>query len=475
MPVVEILIVLAMLAVNATFAAFELALASVRPAQLQLAVDARRHGARAAIAMRQQMDASLAVVQLGITLAGAIAAATGGAGVEESLAPWFEARLGVSESWAEFLALSAFVLPLAAFTIVFGELVPKLLALRDPVRICIRLAPTMRVFSAAVRPLVRLLTGAVGLVLKAPPEGSARAAAAGLAELRAQIRLLGSSREIGGDEERLLLAASQLSRTPAREIVVPVESIATLPLDVSPEEALVLAMPELHTRFPVTRTRGAIDDIVGYVNFKELVAAAHAAPAGDGIATTLGAIVRTLPSFRGDLPLGAALRAMVPARIHVALVHDDGDRLIGMMTLEDVFEELVGEIEDELDLVPDLVERRDDGWMVGGGARIDRIRKVMGQARFAADVDGTTTVDAFLRGDPPRRRRPGDTLAVGPWTLVVRKIRRQRVTEAFVRPRDTVPVPGAEVGREARRDPAGGHAEAPASADQTTAPRGPLR
>lgn len=474
MPVVEILIVLAMLAINAAFAAFELALASVRPAQLQLAVDARRHGARAAVAMRQQMDASLAVVQLGITLAGAIAAATGGAGVEENLAPWFEARLGVSESWAEVLALSAFVLPLAAFTIVFGELVPKLLALRDPVRICLRLAPTMRVFSAAVRPLVHLLTGAVGLVLKPPQEGSARAAAAGLAELRAQIRLLGSSREIGGDEERLLLAASQLSRTPVREIVVPVESMATLPLDIAPEEALVLAMSELHTRFPVTRTRGAIDDIVGYVNFKELVAAAHAPP-GDGRATTLGPILRTLPAFRGNLPLGAALRAMVPARIHVALVHDEGDRLIGMMTLEDVFEELVGEIEDELDVVPDLVERRDDGWVVGGGARIDRIRKVTGQPGFAADVDGTTTVDAFLRGDPPRRRRPGDTLAVGPWTLVVREVRRQRVTKALVRSREPAPVPGAVEGREARSDPAGGHAEASASAEPSGTPRGPLR
>ena len=127
---VELIVMVGMVAVNAIFAAYEIALASVSLGRLQALAGEGRRGAAAASQMKLRMEGSLAVVQLGITLFGAIAAATGGAGAEEDLAPILH-RAGFSASLAEVVAITLVVIPLTAVTIVFGELVPKLFALRN--------------------------------------------------------------------------------------------------------------------------------------------------------------------------------------------------------------------------------------------------------------------------------------------------------------------------------------------------------
>src|SRR5262245_49146935 len=105
-----------MVALNALFAAYEIGLASVAIGRLKILADEHRRGAKAALWMKQNMEASLAVVQLGITLVGAIAAATGGAGVDESITPFLTERLGLSPGWAHFASLTVFVVPLSAVT-----------------------------------------------------------------------------------------------------------------------------------------------------------------------------------------------------------------------------------------------------------------------------------------------------------------------------------------------------------------------
>ena len=126
----EWIVIAVMVALNSVFAAYEIALASVSLARLQLLVRENRTGARAALWMKENMEASLAAVQLGITLVGATAAATGGAGAAEMIAPYFE-RMGLSSGWAEFLAIATVVVPLSAVTILLGELFPKVFALRN--------------------------------------------------------------------------------------------------------------------------------------------------------------------------------------------------------------------------------------------------------------------------------------------------------------------------------------------------------
>ncbi len=152
----ELLIVVAMIFVNGVFASYEIALASVSVARLQSLVQDKRRGASAALYMKQEIEKSLAVVQLGITLVGLIAGATSGASATEDLAPVLQ-TFGLGESTAEIVAIAIVVVPLTALTIVAGELMPKLFALRHKEWVCLILSPAMRFFSLSVLPVVWFL------------------------------------------------------------------------------------------------------------------------------------------------------------------------------------------------------------------------------------------------------------------------------------------------------------------------------
>src|SRR5687767_11649343 len=126
MSLTTLLVILGMLLLNALFAAYELALASVRIDRLKHLAEQKRRGAATAVRMKNRMEGSLAVVQLGITFVGAIAAAAGGASAEEDLGPWLKSALGLpGEQLADILALVLIVVPLSAITIIAGELIPK--------------------------------------------------------------------------------------------------------------------------------------------------------------------------------------------------------------------------------------------------------------------------------------------------------------------------------------------------------------
>jgi putative hemolysin len=180
---VELIVMIAMIAINSVFTGYEIALASIGIGRLRrLAQDGRR-GARVALHMKENMEASLAVVRLGITLVGATAAAVGGAGAEGSVSPTVEAAFGLSPRAAEVAAIALVVAPLTIVTILAGELIPKDFALRNAERVTLALSPAMRWFSLSVWPLVHLLETVVTSAMswapldmrtRASPSSSAR-------------------------------------------------------------------------------------------------------------------------------------------------------------------------------------------------------------------------------------------------------------------------------------------------------------
>ncbi|MGC3970661.1 MAG: DUF21 domain-containing protein [Pirellulales bacterium] len=151
------IIIACMVGLNALLAAYEIALASITLGRLKVLLDEHRHGAKAAMHMKENMEASLAVVQLGITLVGAIAAATGGAGAEETISPYIQEYFGISPRWSDFVALTLFVIPLSAITIVGGELIPKVFALKNKEWVCLKLSPAMHLLSLVTYPAVWVL------------------------------------------------------------------------------------------------------------------------------------------------------------------------------------------------------------------------------------------------------------------------------------------------------------------------------
>jgi putative hemolysin len=328
--------------------------------------------------MKENVEASLAAIQLGITLFGAVAAATGGASAEEEIAPWLATRYALPPGLAEFLAVAAVVAPLTAVTIVVGELVPKVFALRNKEWVCLRMSPAMRWFTFSVWPAVWLFETCTTAItdwgqrrLRKGEDG--RGESAEMQELRAVAAMARTSRLIGDREEGIILGAARLASRPVREILVPAAAINTLPLDATLGDALVSAHLDMHTRFPVTEVPGDPSRIVGYVNVKDLVAAPRLSP-GE---RSLRGIVRPLPTFGADDTISGCLERLLREGAHIALVRDGG-RVAGMVTLEDIVEELLGDIKDEYDWAPNRVSPAGAGWVVGGGTPLARLRDTAG-------------------------------------------------------------------------------------------------
>ncbi|MEQ8791594.1 MAG: hemolysin family protein [Pirellulaceae bacterium] len=427
--IIELATVAVMIGFNGVFAAYEIALASAGFAQLdQLAREGRR-GANSALRMKRRIEASLTVVQLGITLVGAVAAATGGVGAAESIAPYLD-EAGVAAPYSRLLALTMVVLPLTVVTIVFGELVPKVIALRNRETICLRLSPPMEWFARAVWPVVWLLESLVSLVVRLvvrrrKGEAETISEVTAFQELRSIAALARTWRIIGQREEGIIVGAARLPSTPVREILLPVEHISMLTADAPPDGALDAACQDMHTRFPVTEAAGDPQWIIGYVNFKDVVAQARSTSENG----TLADIVRPLPEFTEEETVATCLETLIRRHHHIALIRDRERRVVGMITMEDVLEELVGEIHDEYDRLPSHLNRVRDGWIAGGNVTLERLRAETDIVLSPSDERPVHTINDWLavRGDRPARR--GDTVDLGDWQLQVRKVRRQLVQE----------------------------------------------
>ena len=455
----ELLVIALMIVFNAFFAAYEISLASISLGRLEALAREGRRGAQAALAMRRDVEASLAAIQLGITLVGAIAAAVGGVGGIESLEPWLTETVGLGPQAARVIALALVVAPLTFITIVFGELVPKLFGLKYKEWLVLRLSPIMYAFTLSVWPAVRVLEATaettVALVTRLwrpRPPAEHRVEAAILQELRSLAADARMARLIGTREERIILGASRLAHRPVREIMIPTEDMVTLPVDISPSEALVRAHQDMHTRYPVTEEPGNAQTVIGYVNFKDIIQMLRTNPNE----TSLRSILRPLPSFPGTQSISLCLEQMIRNRAHIALIRDEAGAVAGMITLEDIVEELVGEIEDEFDRVPASIVEAASGWLVGGGATLAQLKSRCGLELLPPDAPPDQlkqTLDDWVEQQLGRPPRGGDIVRWGPYEIRIRKVRRHKVLEAHIvtRPRGQ-----AEPDRDRRHEAASG-------------------
>lgn len=435
----ELLVMAAMVAVNSVFAAYEIALASVGLARLDTLAKEQRVGAAAALRMRNNMEASLAVVQLGITLVGAIAAATGGAGADEMIAPWLR-ELGLGTAIAQLVSIGLVVVPLTVVTIIFGELVPKVFALRHKEWVCLKLSPLMEWFAYSVWPAVWFFETSVELIMRLgarwqprPGQGEHSGEAA-LQELRAIAALARMSRLIGAREEGIIVNAARLSNLPIHRIMLPAEYISTLGLNAELADALIAAHHDMHTRFPVTERDGDPQSIVGYVNFKDIVACMRIAPHEPSIR----AIVRPLSALKADQSVASALEQLIREHHHIALVRDANDHVVGMVTLEDIIEELVGEIHDEFDRLPAHITASGTGWIVGGGTSLQQLAQVTGIQLPARQKEGDAhgplpvTLNEWVLQHLDRPVDRGEEFRAEGLRFLIRKERRQAVQEAQI-------------------------------------------
>lgn len=434
----ELAIMFLMIAVNSVFAGYEIALASISVGQLKQLTERRIVGASAALYMKENMEASLAVVQLGITLVGAIAAAVGGASAEEKLAPFFAANFGVSERISEVLAIVTVVLPLTVVTIIVGELIPKVFALRNSEWVCLRLSTPMRWFLFSVWPAVWLFESIVMGIMSFGERHAKKSGDKGpdpelaqLQELRGIAALARASRVIGHQEERIIQNATEMPSRPIRDIMLAVEDITTLDVAGSLSDHLIRAHMDMHTRFPVVSSKDNPQSIIGYVNVKDIIAALHL----NSQKASVLSILRPLPSFNESLAVASCLEQLMREHTHIALVRGEGGKILGMVTLEDILEELVGEIGDEYDRLPFHLSGTDNNWVAGGGLTIEKFLAVTGiDLNHVSPHPKAITINEWLCGELKAQGelKGGETVEKTGIRVAVRKVRRHKVQEAYI-------------------------------------------
>jgi putative hemolysin len=432
---VELIVMLVMIGLNGIFAGYEIALTSVSRARLEALVRENRAGAKASLSMKRSMERSLAVVQVAITLFGAIAAATGGAGAKEQIVPLLMSA-GISHAFANPIAIAIVVVPLTVMSVVFGELVPKIFSLRNKEWVCLRLSPWMIWFARSIWPAVWVLEKIATLITgwgerrwRPGHEPGKKREAAELQELRAIAALARTTQLIGAREENIIVNAVRLSSRPVREGMLRAEHIGMLDAHSSLADALVVGHLDLHTRFPVTERPGDPQAIVGYANFKDIVACMRLASHNP----SLRSVVRPIPSLRDDLPLSVSLEQMIREHTHIALVRDRDGKIVGMITLEDIIEELVGEIQDEYDRLPTHVTASGDGWVVGGGVPLAKLAEATGiQLHSDGGSPPPRTLNDWVVAQLGRPVRGGDVVNQGNVSVIVRSVRRMNLHEAQV-------------------------------------------
>jgi CBS domain containing-hemolysin-like protein len=338
----ELVLVLLLVAANAFFVAAEFSVARLRPTLAQELMRQGKPGAKSVVHAVAHIDAYLSACQLGITMASLGLGAIGIPAFRDLL----DAVLGDAATIGGFgiAAVVAFLL-ITTLHVVVGELSPKSLAIARTAPVVLTLAPPMRAFYLGTKPLVDLFNAMGNLVLKpfgVPPASEAGHQPHSEGELRELLRE--SSREglIEREEQELSEAALNLRDTRARDVMKSRGEIDFVLTTDSPRTIAERVMATGRTRLPLCKPEGGLDAAVGAVHAKDLLQLIFA----DAESLDVPAVTRPLGHVSESALVDEVLRKMRERRVHLSLVHDEHGTVIGLLALEDILEELVGEIDD---------------------------------------------------------------------------------------------------------------------------------
>jgi putative hemolysin len=439
--VLELIIILALTVAGGVFAGAEIAIVALRKTRVQELLDEGRRGARSVAALKEQPERFLATVQVGITVIGATAAAFGGAALAEDLTPWLE-RVELLKEHADDVALGLVVMGVSFLSTVIGELVPKSLALRSAESYALLIAKPLLGLSWLARPIVWILSSSANLVLR--PFGDtttfteARHSAEELQQIVEEATRAGT---IHPDAGEIAARALELPELRVSDVMIPRQEVVLLTLDANFEQLLRAARDHGHTRMPVYD--GRIDNVVGYISMKDLLPRVL-----EQTSVQVKDIMRPpffVPESKQAVEL---LKEMRTRRLPFAIVVDEQGGLAGIVTIEDLVEELVGDIFSEHSRqVPQAIRKERGGSaIVTGTTPIREINRALG-VELPEEGDYTTVagLSLSLAGKVPSL---GEVLPLpNGVTLEMVDVSPRRVRAVRVRPAPSAspePPPGAE-------------------------------
>lgn len=354
----RVFVILLLVAANAFFAAAEFALVSVRETRILQLIEARRVGARTVLKLHQQLTQVVNGVQLGITICSLSLGWLG----EPFLARLFEGWIGVIPHallYAHAIAVAVAFLFITSLHVTLGELVPKSLALQRAERVALAVAAPMDVFLTITGPVTAFMSRAARYVLRSFGSSEIRHGSVHSPdELRLIISSARTSGQLSSAQEEMLLNALELDNIAARQVMVPRTRIFSLPSDLALDEALSRVVEEQHSRIPIYDPQRGAEHIVGVLYAKDLMrwmklrlAPGVAAPGAARIAQMkVSQIMHDVLVVPETKSLFELLVEFQTRKRHLAMVVDEFGSTAGVISVEDVLEQLVGELEDEFDI-----------------------------------------------------------------------------------------------------------------------------
>lgn len=412
----QLLVIFLLVLANGFFVAAEFAIVKVRVTQLKPMQKKGDWRAALAISVIRHLDAYLSATQLGITLS---SLGLGWLG-EPFLAHWIEptlASIGLTSRQAiESISFGIAFSFITFLHIVLGELAPKSLAIQRPRRITLWIAPILIVFYQIFRPFIWVLNSAANLMLRSvgiPPAGEMDHV---YSPEELQYVLMHSSHVHPSDEliNKLMLKALRLKETTAEQTMIPREKVSVLWRDKPLSENLALAQRAGYSRMPLCG--GSLDEVLGVIHIKELLWQYAAL----GAQTSLTGLVRPVLTFVPKTKLPSMLELFRKSRNHLAVVVDASDRMTGIVSFEDVLEELVGDIRDEFDIEKGpIFERTDTTALVDTDMPIRDLAIETGWPLPTQSSDSVSQWAAHFWGHAPKT---GESLEVDGFTLIAEDV-----------------------------------------------------
>jgi putative hemolysin len=422
--VAAFVVLLALVLLNGAFAGAELALVTVRESRLRELARCGHRGAQAALRLRAHPERFLATVQVGITGISALTGAVGGSTVAARIAPWF-AQLGAPDVALELAFLTA-VGVVTYLSVVLGELVPKSIALRAAEPFALRTARPLLALAAVSRPIVRLLTASSNLVLR-PLHDTTDFLEARISREDLEHMVDPSvASDLDAPTRRLVRRALGFTRLRVRDVMIHRRDIVSVPRTATTDQLRTALLASPHRRLPVIGDTA--DDIDGYVLRDDVVTALleHRSP-------DLRALTRRPTFVPEQTSAERALRDLQAQNLHLAFVVDEAGGVAGLVTVEDLVEELVGEIFHELDEPPEeaIATRADGSLDVDGTLELRALERRVG-IDLVASPQARTVAGLCIHLAGGRIPRPGEILDAGDVLLEIleaspRRVRRVRI------------------------------------------------
>lgn len=448
----ELIIVLCLILLNGFFAGAEIAILTARRGRLQNLADNGSGAAQVAIDLAKDADQFLPTVQVGITLVGTLAAAFGGARLEEQLATW----LGTSPVIAiarnsHAIALTIVVLGISYCSLILGELVPKRVALQYAEPLARFVAYPMRFLQIATRPVIWLLQGTTRLVLRSLGMKSNVGPTVSIEDIQHLIEAGEEAGVLEEHEQRMAIEALRLGDRTVTEILRPRIDIDALDLDTPSAEVIGAMAMSGFSRVPVCE--GDVDHIVGFVYIKDVFLQQYLDRPID-----LRRIMRPALFVPKTLTISRLLEQFREQRTQLAIVLDEYGGTEGLVTLEDVLEILVGDIHDEhrQDHSQNIVQRADGSWLVDATVNLHELHEIVESiGRYEPPPRGVGTLSGLVLTLLKRPPKIGDIVAWSALRIEIVDMDGPRIDRLLISGAGPEPAPEPPAADETEQDSTG--------------------